>query len=126
MPLVESRLEILAVARHREAEDEVDEGDEQIDLDGEAAPGGSTSAGLAVFSKSKMPMISTSDVSLKKPMKVLTSGGITSRSACGRMISVRLLAVAEAQRVGRLVLALGHRLQAAADDLGEIGARRTG
>ncbi len=34
-----------------------------------------------------MPMISTSDVSLKKPMKVLISGGITTRSACGRMIS---------------------------------------
>ena len=34
-----------------------------------------------------MPMISTSDVSLKKPMNVFTSGGITSRSACGRMIS---------------------------------------
>jgi len=42
---------------------------------------------LAVFRKSKMPMISTSDVSLKKPMKVLMSGGITTRSAWGRMIS---------------------------------------
>ena len=34
-----------------------------------------------------MPMISTSVVSLKKPMNVLTSGGITRRSACGRMTS---------------------------------------
>ncbi len=48
---------------------------------------GSAIAVLPVFSRSKMPMISTSEVSLKKPMNVLTSGGITSRSACGRMIS---------------------------------------
>ena len=36
--------------------------------------------------KKKMPMMSTSEVSLKKPMKVFTSGGITVRSACGRMM----------------------------------------
>jgi hypothetical protein len=33
-----------------------------------------------------MPMIRTRLVSLKKPMKVFTSGGITRRSACGRMM----------------------------------------
>ena len=34
-----------------------------------------------------MPMISTSEVSLKKPMNVFTKGGITSRSAWGSTIS---------------------------------------
>ena len=41
---------------------------------------------FAVVSRSKMPMISTRLVSLKKAMKVLTSGGITWRIACGKMI----------------------------------------
>ena len=41
---------------------------------------------LAVVSRSKMPMIRTRLVSLKKAMNVLTSGGITWRIACGRMI----------------------------------------
>ncbi|MCY1301993.1 hypothetical protein D9M70_516310 [compost metagenome] len=34
-------------------------------------------------SRSNMPMIDTSDVSLKRPMKVLTMPGMTSFSACG-------------------------------------------
>ena len=41
---------------------------------------------FAVVSRSKMPMISTRLVSLKKAMNVFTSGGITWRIACGRMI----------------------------------------
>ena len=41
---------------------------------------------LAVVSRSKMPMISTRLVSLKKAMKVFTSGGMTWRIACGRTI----------------------------------------
>jgi hypothetical protein len=48
---------------------------------------GSTSAWFAELRKSKMPMISTREVSLKKPMKVLIRGGITTRSACGRMMN---------------------------------------
>src|SRR5215204_3571133 len=39
-PLVKFDLEILAVPRHREAEDEIDEGGEQIDLGREACPVG--------------------------------------------------------------------------------------
>ena len=41
---------------------------------------------FAVVSRSKMPMISTRLVSLKKAMNVFTSGGMTWRIACGRMI----------------------------------------
>jgi hypothetical protein len=38
-------------------------------------------------SKSNSPMISTSVVSLNRPMKVLTMPGMTIFSACGRTIS---------------------------------------
>ena len=41
---------------------------------------------LAVVSRSKMPMIRTRLVSLKKAMNVFTSGGITWLIACGKMI----------------------------------------
>ena len=78
---------------------------------------------LAVVSRSKMPMIRTRLVSLKKAMKVLTSGGMTWRIACGRMIRPCLLPVGQAERIGGLILPARHRLQAAADDFGKIGAR---
>ena len=58
---------------------------------------GSAIASLPVVIRSKMPMMSTSDVSLKKPMNVLTSGGITSFNACGRMISSVFFAIVEAR-----------------------------
>ncbi|MCY1311134.1 hypothetical protein D9M70_614050 [compost metagenome] len=46
----------------------------------------SDKAALAASVRSKMPMMTTSDVSLNRAMKMLTSGGITIFSACGRMI----------------------------------------
>lgn len=40
-------------------------------------------AALAEPSRSNMAMISTREVSLKAPMKMLTKVGMTMRSACG-------------------------------------------
>ncbi|CPL88214.1 Uncharacterised protein [Bordetella pertussis] len=40
---------------------------------------------MAASVRSKMPMITTSDVSLNNAMKMLTSGGMTIFSACGRI-----------------------------------------
>jgi hypothetical protein len=40
-----------------------------------------------VFSRSKMPTIETSDVSLNSAMKLFTMPGMTCFNACGRMMN---------------------------------------
>ena len=63
----------------------------------------------------------TSEVSLKVPIKVLTSGGIDHGQRLRQDDQPGALPIGEAERVGRLDLALWDRLQSAAHDLGEIG-----
>ena len=58
-------------------------------------------------SRSKSPMTATSDVSLKKPMKVLTRAGITIRSAWGSTTSRRRRPERQAEAGGGFVLAGG-------------------
>lgn len=47
-------------------------------------------------------------------MKLLTIDGMTIRNACGKMMKDMAFPVVQAQRIGRLILALGNGLQAAA------------
>jgi hypothetical protein len=84
------------VARHAEAEDPVDERRE--DIAGRLSratiqSGRSWTTGLIREDRNR-PMISTSVVSLNRPMKVLTMPGITSFSACGMMI-MRIICLPE-------------------------------
>ena len=58
---------------------------------------------------------------MKKPMKVFTSGGITSRSACGRMISPVFCQYDSPSASAASYWPLRQRLQPAAHDLGQIG-----
>ena len=63
----------------------------------------------------------TSEVSLKAPMKVLTIAGTTSAQRLRQHDLALRLPVAQAERLGRLDLALGQRLQPAAHHLGQVG-----
>ena len=91
LPFLASRktpLDAERIARHAKAEDEVEQGREGIAREPMvgAAQAGSMREASIVLMRSKMPTIATSDVSLNRPMKVLTIPGITIRRACGRMI----------------------------------------
>ena len=66
-------------------------------------------------------MISTSVVSLNRPMKVLTMPGMTIFSACGRMISRIILQYGRAESHRPLVLPLRDGLETAPDHLGHVG-----
>ncbi len=68
-----------------------------------------------------MPTMATSVVSLNSPMKVLTMPGNDDPQRLRQDDQAHHLPVAEAERHRALVLALGDRLQAAADHLGHIG-----
>jgi hypothetical protein len=87
LALVDLLLDPQAVARHREAEGEIDGGDEQVGLDLERPP-----VGVGVERQPSAPVSSyrltmvTSEVSLKRLMKLFMMLGTTIASACGSTI----------------------------------------
>src|SRR5215831_19115872 len=83
---------------------------------------GSIIAAFAAVSRSKMPMMRTRLVSLKNAMKVLTSGGMTWRRACGRMMSPVPLPIGEAEGLGAFGLTFRHGLQSGTHDFGQVGS----
>src|SRR5216683_1450622 len=120
--LVELDLEILAVARHRVAEAEIDEGGEQVDLAGETGP-----VGIDQRLVGGVEEVEDADDQHQRGVLEEADEGVDQRrdhhAQRLRQDDQRgLLHVVQAHRVGRLELALGQRLQAAADDLGDVGA----
>src|SRR6202040_3689612 len=80
----------------------------------------SLSAAVTAPSRSKSPMMTTSDVSLKALMKLLTQGRDDHRQRLRQDHESGALSKPEPQRIGGFDLAFGDRLQSAADHLGEI------
>src|SRR5215813_3130786 len=120
--LVELELEILAVARHREAEAEIDEGGEDGDLAREARP-----VGIDQRLVGGVEEVEDADDQHQRGVLEEADEGVDQRRDHHpqrlRQDDERgLLHVAQPERVGRLELSLGQRLQAAPDDLGDIGA----
>ena len=74
------------------------------------------------WSDAATPSTNTSEVSLMSSTNSLVSGGIITRKAWGMMMLRIDWRAAHAERAGGFHLALGHRLDAAADGLGEVGA----
>ena len=66
-------------------------------------------------------MMETTLVSLKRATKSLVMGGRMKRMACGRMLRRKVVLRREAERDGRLPLAVGHREQARAVALRLVG-----
>ena len=62
----------------------------------------------------------TSAVSFCRPMKSLSSGGMTRRTACGRTTWRSVWRVGQAERAGGGLLARVHRLDAGPEDLGDV------
>src|SRR5580704_13371880 len=120
--LVELDLEILAVARHRETEAEIDEGGEQVDLAGEAGPGGVDERLVGAVQEVE----DADDQHQRRVLEEANEGVDQGRDHHAQRLrqddQQGLLHVVEAHRVGGLELALGQRLQAAANDLGDVGA----
>ena len=75
----------------------------------------------AEYSRSEIASTLTSEVPLSMEMTWLPVGGRTTRIACGRMTRRISLPAVHAQRPRGVVLALVHRADAAADDLGHVG-----
>ena len=63
-----------------------------------------------------------SEVSFTSEMKVFESGGTETRAACGRMMRRSVVAARHPDRVAGLPLALRHREDRGADDLGSVPA----
>ena len=74
-------------------------------------------------SRSNMPMMRTRLVSLNRPMKRVDDAGDHQLQRLRQDDEPHLLRVGEAERIGRLELPARDGLQAAADDLGQIGGR---
>src|SRR5260370_24072931 len=119
---VELDLEILAVARHREAEAEIDEGGEQVDLAREARPVGVDERLVGAVEEVEDADDQHQRGVLEEADEGVDQGRDHHPQGLRQDDQQGLLHVVQAHRVGRLELALGQRLQAAADDLGDIGA----
>src|SRR3954470_8676250 len=119
---VQLRLQALAVFRHGEAEDEVDGADGQVDLDAEALPGRLDDRRLA-----RRQQVEDADDQDEAGVLEEADEGVDQRrdhqaQRLRQDDEAGLLPVVQAERVGRLVLPLRQRLQAATHHFRQVGA----
>src|SRR3712207_640270 len=119
---VQLRLQVLAVLRHGEAEHEVDGAHRQVDLHAEALPRRLDDGRLA-----RRQQVEDADDEHQRGVLEEADEGVHQRrdhqaQRLGQDDEARLLPVGQAERVRRLVLALGQCLQPAAHHLREVGS----
>src|SRR6266516_7626414 len=119
---VQLPLQSLAVARHGEAEYEIDDPDHNVDLQAESLPRRLDDGCLAGRQQIEDADDEDEACILEKPDERIDERRNDEAQRLRQDDKTGLLPVGEAQRVGRLVLALRKRLQAAAHYLRQIGA----